>query len=71
MAYLVTYFQHSVDGVRSLPTNAFLKSKHPVEWASEPDEEDSELHITTVLLFWAEVADSFIEDVEGWCEIVE
>ena len=69
MAYLVTYYTKSPDGVETLPTNIILRETHPVTWAANPPEMARELKQTTILMFWVEIPDYLLDEVTDWCDI--
>jgi len=69
MAYCVTYYTKSPEGIETIPSNIILRRTHPVIWAANPLEIAKELKQTTVLMFWMEIPDYFVDEVNSWCEI--
>ena len=69
MAFLVTYYTKSPEGVETLPTNIILLETHPIVWAANPPEMAKELRQITILMFWAEIPDYLIDEASEWCEI--
>ena len=69
MAFFVTYYTKSPEGVEALPTNIILKETHPVIWATNPSDIARELKHTTILMFWEEVPDYLLNYIGNWCEI--
>ena len=69
MAYFVTYYTRTSDGVMSIPSNVFLKETHPIEWAANPSKASREVGLITFLLFWEEVPPHLLKEAEGWCGV--